>query len=359
MSISFGSFLAVAIKIFFPVLMRARHGVGKSHLVYQIAATLGLPVIERRASQMTEGDLLGLPKVDGGVTTWLPPDWLKRACDQPVLLFFDELDRGTLEVRQGLFELADSRKIAGHHLHEGTRVFAAINGGIHGAQYAVNQMDPAELDRWAAFDLEPTVEDWLVWGRDSGKINKILLDFIAEHPDHLEHKGDLEPNKVYPSRRSWDRLNQALGVQPLLTAGNPTADLLNLSTAFVGTEAGIALQEYVRRYQKDVTAEDILERFKPEMVKDFSNVEFNSMNEKMVNAGIFKRDWTPAQTDNIVQYSKLVPSEIFVIFTKNLGRESPDNMTKYGTHPDGGSRLLEVFQPQIKEEKETKKKGKK
>ena len=47
----------------FPILIRGRHGIGKSTIVYQIAEQRGLPVVERRASQMTEGDLLGLPKV--------------------------------------------------------------------------------------------------------------------------------------------------------------------------------------------------------------------------------------------------------------------------------------------------------
>ena len=66
MAIDFATFLNVAPHILnskLPVLIRGRHGVGKSEVVYQIAASRDLPVIERRASQMTEGDLLGLPDV--------------------------------------------------------------------------------------------------------------------------------------------------------------------------------------------------------------------------------------------------------------------------------------------------------
>ncbi len=113
----------------FPVLIRGRHGIGKSELVYQKAADLNLPIIERRASQMTEGDLLGLPKVENNVTTWLAPEWLQTACNEPVVLFLDEVDRATTEVRQGIFELCDSRKIAGYTLHPDTVIFAAVNGG--------------------------------------------------------------------------------------------------------------------------------------------------------------------------------------------------------------------------------------
>jgi MoxR-like ATPase len=79
-----------------PVLIRGRHGVGKSEVVYMIAGQRSLPVVERRASQMTEGDLLGLPDTadlsDGRkATTWNAPDWLVTACTEPVVLFLDEV----------------------------------------------------------------------------------------------------------------------------------------------------------------------------------------------------------------------------------------------------------------------------
>ena len=169
----------------FPVLLRGRHGIGKSTVVYQIAKERGLPVVERRASQMTEGDLLGLPKVNNNVTQWLAPEWLDTACKNPVVLFLDEVDRATLEVRQGIFELCDSRKIAGHSLHKDTLIFACVNGGQHGAEYQVNEFDPAELDRYTVFDVEPTVEDWLAWAE--GKVADPIWDFINHNHNHLHH----------------------------------------------------------------------------------------------------------------------------------------------------------------------------
>ena len=78
MAVDFKTFLAVVPHVAAvrkPVLIRGRHGVGKSQVVYGFAAQAGLPVVERRASQMTEGDLLGLPSTDGDVTTWNPPEW--------------------------------------------------------------------------------------------------------------------------------------------------------------------------------------------------------------------------------------------------------------------------------------------
>ncbi|MFB6215733.1 MAG: AAA family ATPase, partial [Candidatus Aenigmatarchaeota archaeon] len=43
------------------VLLRGKHGIGKTSVIYQIGNDLGIPVVERRVSQMTPGDILGLP----------------------------------------------------------------------------------------------------------------------------------------------------------------------------------------------------------------------------------------------------------------------------------------------------------
>ena len=179
MSIDFKTFNTVVphvLAVKKPVLLRGRHGIGKSQVVYQVAEGLGLPVVERRASQMTEGDLVGLPSIDGDRTSFNPPDWFKTACEGAVVLFLDEVDRATVEVRQGIFELTDSRKLNGHRLHPETLIVAAVNGGEHGAQYQVGEMDPAELDRWTVFDVEPTVEDWLDWAKEN--VNSLVWDFI-------------------------------------------------------------------------------------------------------------------------------------------------------------------------------------
>ena len=241
-----------------PVLLRGRHGIGKSQVVYQLAAAAGLPVVERRASQMTEGDLVGLPSVEGNRTSFNPPDWFKQACEEPVCLFLDEVDRATLEVRQGIFELTDSRKLNGHNLHPDTIIFAAVNGGEHGEHYQVNEMDPAELDRWIVWDVEPNTEYWLAWGKNN--VDGLIWDFINNNRNHLEHVGEFEPNKVYPSRRSWKRFNDTVDAVGVFGEDGDRDLLFNLATAFVGFEAAVAFIDFVANYSKVVTVSDILDK---------------------------------------------------------------------------------------------------
>ena len=282
MAIDFATFVKVAphvASVRKPVLIRGRHGVGKSEIVYQTAAAIAMPVVERRASQMTEGDLVGLPSTDGNTTSFNPPDWFKTACDNPVVLFLDEVDRATIEVRQGIFELTDSRKLNGHVLHPDTLIFAAVNGGEHGDQYQVGEMDPAELDRWTVFDVEPTVEDWLAYSKD--KVDGIIWDFINQNRNHLEHTGDFEPNKVYPSRRSWFRLNECFAQANLLTEDADTSVLFPLATGFVGFEAAVSFKDFVDNYERQVTVEDILDDGKIHLVEKFGINDHNALVEKM------------------------------------------------------------------------------
>ena len=317
----------------FPVLIRGRHGIGKSELVYQIGRDMGLPVVERRASQMTEGDLVGLPKTDGDITSFCAPDWLAAACSRPVLLFLDEVDRAIPEVRQGIFELTDSRKIFGNYLHEDTVVVAAVNGGEHGSQYQVGEMDPAELDRWTVFDVEPSVEDWLAWAKTNTV--DIVWDFINQNRSHLEHSDDFEPNKVYPSRRSWKRLNDCLVAADMVQAHKPA--MFHLACGFVGFEAGVAFNDFVKNYERQVTPEMIINDGKVNKTEDFNINDHCALIEKMDSSDVFKTELTEQQCINLANYFVSLPSEAVMKLWQALGKGATSNVTSFHkTKADNG-----------------------
>ena len=332
MAISFSvlnSILPTLIDAKFPIMLRGRHGIGKSTIVYQLSEKIGLPVVERRASQMTEGDLLGLPKVEGNVTQWIAPEWLHEACTKPVILFLDEVDRATLEVRQGIFELCDSRKIAGYNLHPDTLIFACVNGGgDHGDQYQVNELDPAELDRYTVFDVKPTVQDWLDWA--NGSVNPVLWDFINDNHTHLEHNDDYEPNKVYPSRRSWERLSKTVAKNDIKVMAD-NGSLYHISCGFVGFEASVALVDYVKKYQKIVTVEDIL-KGKYKLTSKFSINDHGALIERFKQSDVFNRKLTDKELVNVAEYFVTLPSEMGVLFFQVFSKGSEVAHNAHGIH---------------------------
>ena len=330
MAVDFKTFAKVVphvVKVKKPVLIRGKHGIGKSEQVYQFAAAAGMQVVERRASQMTEGDLIGLPSIESRSTKWNPPDWFKTACDKPVVLFFDEVDRAVLEVRQGLFELTDSRKLNGWHLHPDTLIFAAVNGGNHGSQYQVGEMDPAELDRWTVFDLEPSVEDFLDFAKD--KLNMVIWDFINQNRVHLEHKGEFEPNKVYPSRRSWFRFNECLASSDMVGKEKneqkqflPT--IYELGCAFIGMEGAVAFRDFVEKYERQISIDDIFNG-KHDSLKGLPVNDHLALIEKIHASDKLKSKLDDKTLKNISTYLKMLPAEAAMKLWKIAGNANVYN----------------------------------
>jgi len=300
----------------FPILLRGRHGIGKSSVVYQFGKARNLPVIERRISQMTEGDLLGLPSTDGRVTRWNPPAWFKQACDEPVVLFLDELDRGTLEVRQGVFELADSRKLAGHKLHEGTIIIAACNGGEGETNYLVAELGPAELDRWTVMDVSPTIEEGVDYLASQG-LPSLMVEFLRSYPKHFEHNGDFEPNKVYPSRRSWERLGSIVNKNGWFATEDSLEQNRGLvfltASSFVGIDAGAALQNFINDYEWTISIDDILANdYDVEAVERMAPAEFAGLVDALVNRDDLREHFDCVDNPNagLKRFFRLLPAEM-------------------------------------------------
>jgi len=193
------------------ILLRGETGIGKSFIVHQVARDLNLPVVDRRLSQMTEGDLLGLPSISDATTTFNPPDWFHKACREPVVLFLDEMNRATRELQQGAFQLVLDRELNGFKLHPATRVMAAVNVG---GKYAVNEMDAALLRRFFVIDLQPDVNDWIEYAKASG-VDPMMIAFVQAHPTMLDPAAKAAPGSVQPTRASWERLSEIIKMNGL------------------------------------------------------------------------------------------------------------------------------------------------
>jgi hypothetical protein len=332
------------------VLLRGPHGIGKSQVVRQVARAVAavegikdFPVVDRRLSQMTEGDMVGLPSTDGEVTRFNPPDWYKTACDRPVCLFLDELNRGTNEVQQAAFQIVLDRELNGWKLHPQTRVYAAVNTG---AAYTVNDMDPALLDRFWAIDLTPTVEDWTTWARADGGIHEFVVDFIVSNEKWLDAPKDAEPGKVSPSRRSWERLSKALVGAGI--ADNPNDPLFYpMCLGYVGTEATIAYHSFAKNIDNQVTGEELLRDYdavKKKVVK-LGQEKQNVLIEKLadyVTKGLKTLD--DAQGENLRKFMKDLPGELRVSAWSKLTANGVENLTlSKQVHKYCVELILEVF----------------
>ena len=190
------------------VMLHAKHGVGKSSVVRQVADELSAASGEEygfwdvRLSQCEVGDIKGMPDKDvkQQVIRFLKQEWWPRDQNSKGILFFDELNRASKDVLQAVFEICLDRRLDGEKLPDGWRVVSAVNSDD---DYDVVDLDPALNDRWFHIDFDPSVEEWLAWARTNG-VHKAVVEFINRNQNLLDPPvGNLEAGRVYPSRRSW------------------------------------------------------------------------------------------------------------------------------------------------------------
>ncbi len=336
------------------VLMRGPTGVGKSHVAAAIADELGLPFIDVRGSTMQEGDVIGYPDLEAmktsGVSTMVLPAWFMRATKEPCVLMLDELNRAMPGVMRGFFQVVLDRHLGNDvngmpvTLHPGTRIIAAVNAGN---EYDVNDMDPALLRRFWVCDVEPTVGDWIQWAEDKG-LDSVLVDFIRQNPVHWRvDPSSVEPGTVVPTPASWHRLNDSLvhsGQAPKnLAGGDLGAMFYAMAMGFIGTEAAIAFQDFVKNYETVVTAEDVLTgKVKAEDLADANASSINGLIDKLA-AHCKENEWTVTQAKKVATLGKALGGEMMVhLWNKLSATSNLKNIQK--VHKLMGAEVVKVVQ---------------
>tara|TARA_B100000945_G_scaffold286898_1_gene258118 strand:+ start:140 stop:1219 length:1080 start_codon:yes stop_codon:yes gene_type:complete len=331
------------------ILIRAQTGIGKSAIVSQIAEDEGLPLIDVRGSTMSEGDL-GYPDIDGmkqkGIMTFCMPSWFVRACNEPVVLFLDEFNRGLPAVQQSFFQIVLDRQLGNdengnpYNIHPETRIFAAIN---HGNEYDVNEMDPALLRRFWAIDLKPTKSDWISWAK-SKNVDNLIIEFLKTRSAHLYvNLEKIKPGNVFPTPASWARFDEVLKFNGVnLFEAKDNFDIFNTAIGFIGQEAAVEFTDFVKKYEIVVTPEELLKSFRAcqEKIKSMSNDRINSLIERLgEHSG--SNDWTVSEAKNAARLGKMVSEEMMIHFWSCVTKAK--NINSIQTfHKEIGEYVVEV-----------------
>lgn len=313
------------------VMIKGRHGIGKSQLVKWLSKEIfKIPLIDRRLAQMSEGDMVGLPKEDGRVTRFLPMDWFMQACDSPKVLHLDEMNRATNEIMQAAFQIVLDRELNGHVLHPLTRVYASVNVG---SEYNVNEIDPALLRRFFVVDLEPTVKEWLEFMIEKG-ISAYVIDFIRMNDMWLDPPSGKTANLSvqHQTRHSWERFDYSM--KAFIESNgldehsfiNDESLLFPLCRGFVGDLAATAFVGFVKTYDRQVSGKDVVESYKlvrkkvlslgherrneviERVSKYLSSLTERASDEQAENVSLFMRD-IPAETageQRVYLWSKII-----------------------------------------------------
>ena len=264
------------------IMLVGNHGIGKSEILTEHFADMGMKVVPLFLGQMSDpGDLIGIPNRNEatGKTEFLPPWWFPLD-GKPIVLFLDELNRARPEVLQTIMDLALNRTLAGRSLPEGSRIISAVNAG---EQYQLTDLDPALVSRFNVMTFHPTVQEWLLWADKNG-VDARVKEFIRENPIWLDKDPDATEGAdtgldKTPDRRAWKRVSDVL-----IAAGEMDQLSAKAVSGIVGPKAAAALAASVST-RKILSGREVLRNLERHM-DTLRGYELHQLST--VNDGIFR-----------------------------------------------------------------------
>lgn len=187
-----------------PVFLWGAPGIGKSSLVRQFAASLGLDCVSLLGTQLAPEDLIGVPQIVDGRSRFAPPEDIARA--EPYVLFLDELNAATPDVQKAFYSLILDRRIGNYELPAGSVVIGAGNRATD--QALARPMASALVNRLVHVHLRASATDWLAWAAGND-IHPWVLDYLTQRPDHL-WSAPPKTEEPFSTPRSWHMLSDVL-----------------------------------------------------------------------------------------------------------------------------------------------------
>ncbi|GAA1026028.1 MULTISPECIES: MoxR family ATPase [Amycolatopsis] len=196
-----------------PVFLWGAPGIGKSSLVREFAAALGLECVSLLGTQLAPEDLIGVPQIADGRSRFCPPEQIAR--DEPYCLFLDELNAAAPDVQKAFYSLILDRRIGSYELPPGSVVIGAGNRATD--QALARPMASALVNRLVHLHLRASASDWLAWAAGNG-IHPAVVEYLAQRPDHLWSQPP-KTEEPFSTPRSWHMLSDLLH-----SAGDPLED---------------------------------------------------------------------------------------------------------------------------------------
>lgn len=187
--------LEVAYRARRPVLLEGPTGIGKSELVRALAERLGIGTVVLDLSLLEPPDLVGLPVIRDGRTTYAAPDVLPQG--GAGILMLEELNRAERYIQQPALQLLSARRLHQYELPPDWVCFAAINP--ESADYQVTPLDRALRARFLGLHVRADRATWLAWAEVSG-VHPGVIAVVRAHERAFD---DIPP-------RSWTYAAQVL-----------------------------------------------------------------------------------------------------------------------------------------------------
>lgn len=226
---------------------------GKSSLSKQLAEQFKLKVIDLRLTELDSTDLSGLPYFNNGKAEFMPFNTFPLQ-DTPVpegyegwLIILDEFNSANQAVMAAAYKLVLDRMVGQHKLHDKVAMLAC--GNLESDNAIVNPMSTALISRFAHFNIDINVDDWLEWASKAGIDYRITSYINFKKANLYTFKPDA--TEPYASPRTWEMVSK------VIKDSDEVSTLL--VSSLIGDGVANEFVQYTKLYHKLPTIQDILD----------------------------------------------------------------------------------------------------
>ena len=158
------------------LLLLGDTGIGKSEFIKAEAERMNLEVVVLNLALMeSPGELLGLPRIEGDLSTYARPSWLPT--EGKGVLVLEELTRVAPYLLAPLYEFLTTRRLGDYILPEGWIIVACANPP--GADFDVGSLDKAMRKRFLCVEACVDRKEWIRWAEAKG-VHPAVLTIARE-----------------------------------------------------------------------------------------------------------------------------------------------------------------------------------
>lgn len=145
---------------------------------------------------------------------------IKTKAVTPVVLFFDEINRTDTQTAKELMNIILTKSVNGYKFPWWVFVVSAVNPCGQDSQYAVNEFDAAQMDRFLTLQFTANQEEWTDFAMMDG-INQDYIVALSTNQDIFKSGIDANENEyetsIMPTPRSHTICSYIYGSREALT----------------------------------------------------------------------------------------------------------------------------------------------
>lgn len=207
-----------------PVFLLGAPGIGKTAIMEQIAAELGIALVSYSMTHHTRQSALGLPVIrekeyDGerySVSEYTMSEIISSIYEtmeesgvKEGILFLDEINCVSETLAPSMLQFLQYKVFGKHQVPEGWVIVTA--GNPPEFNKSVREFDVVTMDRLKVLEVEADYSTWNKYAKDKG-IHNAVLGFLDIHKDYFYHIETTVEGRSYVTARGWEDLSDIISL---------------------------------------------------------------------------------------------------------------------------------------------------